>query len=821
MDLESELSNLNDVYNDLIEVEQFIEDFPESSKKLGIHNSFDVLSYKIGNIEDSEFEKLSYYYRLKEKISLAFNNIPQYDYVKTKKTLEDLYTTQMTHILDGRVINFFENHSATAKTLKNIIRSKKKFPKEEFVHLKKAFPCIISGIRDYAEYIPLSDELFDIVVIDEASQVSIAQALPALLRAKRVVVFGDKKQFSNIKSAQARSEINTHYVTSIKENFLKGGQASQSELERLKKFDIKTSVLDFFEYIGNYSIMLKKHFRGYKELISYSSKNFYLNSLQAIKIRGKSIEEVLEFVELNHDGKLDLIENTNSLEVKKTIEYLEKLVDQENPPSIGVITPHTNQQKLIFDSVSKHPSYNEFLSKFKLKIMTFDTCQGEERDHIIYSMVAHPESDKLNYIFIKDLKSIDIDEDNKVKAQRLNVGFSRSKEKMVFLCSKKLEDYTGAIGEALRHYRFILDKSKELPTEEDVDKNSPMEAKVLSWLQETEFFKESLEMIELKAQFKIGDYLKQLEPSYKHPRYVCDFLLLYKDGNDRIHKIIIEYDGFKEHFVDLKNVNELNYEQYYSDEDVYREKILEGYGYKFLRINRFNMGKNPISTLDRRLKSLVKTSSGNTSSSFVAGIHKTISELEDGNLKECLKCHKLLPLVDFKDPSLASGIGRYCNPCKSQRPSRRRDRTRVSRSNSSITETPTKNIEDKCSKCGSRMKKRNGRYGEFLGCSRYPRCRGTKNISKSSKASNNSVDKKKENILASQNNQSKDYWIERYRACVKFYEENGKWASGKSIDKDERSLYNWAKDQRRRLEKGTMDTEQVELMVKVGKFLAK
>ncbi len=31
----------------------------------------------------------------------------------------------------------------------------------------------MAGIRDYAEYIPLEPELFDLVVIDEASQVSI------------------------------------------------------------------------------------------------------------------------------------------------------------------------------------------------------------------------------------------------------------------------------------------------------------------------------------------------------------------------------------------------------------------------------------------------------------------------------------------------------------------------------------------------------------------------------------------------------------------------------------------------------------------------
>ncbi|WP_333693438.1 topoisomerase DNA-binding C4 zinc finger domain-containing protein [Phaeobacter italicus] len=33
-----------------------------------------------------------------------------------------------------------------------------------------------------------------------------------------------------------------------------------------------------------------------------------------------------------------------------------------------------------------------------------------------------------------------------------------------------------------------------------------------------------------------------------------------------------------------------------------------------------------------------------------------------------------------------------------------------------------------CPRCGSAMRRRSGRYGQFWGCSRYPRCKGTRNI---------------------------------------------------------------------------------------------
>jgi len=94
----------------------------------------------------------------------------------------------MTQIMDGRLVNFRNNYQSTATALKKIIQNKVKFPKDEFLKLKEAFPCILAGIRDYAEYIPLEPDIFDLVIIDEASQVSVSQAFPALLRAKKVLI---------------------------------------------------------------------------------------------------------------------------------------------------------------------------------------------------------------------------------------------------------------------------------------------------------------------------------------------------------------------------------------------------------------------------------------------------------------------------------------------------------------------------------------------------------------------------------------------------------------------------------------------------------
>ena len=136
-----------------------------------------------------------------------------------------------------------------------------------------------------------------------------------------------------------------------------------------------------------------------------------------------------------------------------------------------------------------------------------------------------------------------------------------------------------------------------------------MQGKVLQWLQETTFFKGNRKAIELYTQFPLGEYIKQLDRRYEHPLYVIDFLLTYTDAESREHKIIIEYDGFEFHFQDHAAVGRFNFSEYQTEKAVYRQKVLESYGYNFLRINRFNAGKDPIATLNSRLEALVKKTS--------------------------------------------------------------------------------------------------------------------------------------------------------------------------------------------------------------------
>jgi AAA domain len=606
---------------------------------------------------------------LYHKIHHVMNLAPVFDYCGEKARLEQMHAAKMTFEIDRRFIDFVDNKRATAQSLGAVIKAKQQFPQEEFEGLKEAFPCVIAGIREFAEYVPLKQKIFDVVVIDEASQVSVAQAFPALLRAKKVVVFGDKLQFSNVKSAQASNAVNDAHLADIEAHFRQKVSKAADRIQRLKTFDVKKSVLDFFELIASYSDMLRKHFRGYQELISFSSKTFYGGQLQAIKVRGKPIEDVIRITVLEHDGRKERLRNTNTQEAEAILAELKDIADQELGITVGVITPFREQQQYLSRLLFNDAYGARFEADLRLKVMTFDSCQGEERDLIVYSMVATATKDLLNYVFPVELTaSVDPDRvEESLKFQRLNVGFSRAKETMWFVLSKPVDQFHGSIGRALKHYDSIL---RETPSAEskDTDPSSPMEAKVLDWVKKTPFFQKNEDQLELIAQFPVGVYLRQLDPNYQHPAYRCDFLLRYQAAGRRVN-IIIEYDGFAEHFVEHKKVHDGNYDRYYRPEDIERQMVIESYGYKFLRLNHFNMGSDPIQTISERLDALsgsaIREREGGLEA--VARIREDAEALTDGEAKHCPKCEQVKPRDAFFDLALKDGkggYGRICTDCK-------------------------------------------------------------------------------------------------------------------------------------------------------------
>lgn len=590
---------------------------------------------------------------------------PRYAYAEAKKDIENFNVLRLAAEIDERVIDFADNYRNDAKTLAQIISQKKKFPRDKFAILKQAFPCMICSLRDYAEYIPLERELFDLVIIDEASQVTIAQAFPAIIRARKLVVLGDKRQFGNVKTTNASKEYNTSYFEAVKKALATeaGGMTSSLDI-RASKLNISNSILEFMENLSNFDVMLKKHFRGYPEMISFSSKFFYQGALQAMKIRGKPIDDVLEFVHVEYDGKIDRHRNSNRQEVELILERVLEQIDTNDLRSVAVITPHREQQTLVSKVFSEHERFDEILEKLNFRSFTFDTCQGEERDIIYYSFVATPDRDHLWGVLPKTMEAHSEEElDSKLKLQRMNVAFSRGKEKLVFVISKPISDFSAG-REVLQHYANQIKNAKKTPSYDDVDVNSQAEKRVLDWIQQTQAYLSH--QPEIQPQFAIGDYLASVDPNYKHPKYRVDFLLRFTIDKKNID-LIIEYDGFEYHFDDLDQVDAGNWKHYQKSSDIEREHVLESYGYKTIRLNKFNVGSDPVSVLNEKIEdslAQMQASGDGLLKPFMEGARRAHVGRQNGDYRVCRKCNQHKPKDDFFNPELKSLYYAYCSECR-------------------------------------------------------------------------------------------------------------------------------------------------------------
>ena len=270
--------------------------------------------------------------------------------------------------------------------------------------------------------------------------------------------------------------------------------------------------------------------------------------------------------------------------------------------------------------------------------------------------------------------------DRNKRLQRMNVAFSRGKEKLIFVHSKPISEFSAG-KEALNHYKAEISRAKTAPTSADVDPNSEAEKRVLEWIKQSSVY--VMHQPEIQPQFEIGKYLSMLDDKYRHPMYRVDFLLRFNIGGMQ-RDIIIEYDGFQFHFDNRSEVDAGNWRQYLTEGDVEREHILESYGYQTIRLNKFNTGSDPVQTISDLIQEVLD----NFEDTGDALIEKVVSDtaaahagLLDGTYKHCRKCDQNKPKSEFENTSTISGFGRYCQGCNESPspspPTRRKKKSQV------------------------------------------------------------------------------------------------------------------------------------------------
>ena len=544
--------------------------------------------------------------------SVDMKNIQEYFRLKQK---------DIEHLNDHRLKNL-NNHLGEMARIKVSFEGGKRFSLDEVRVLLEGVSCIIAEPGTLSKHFPMEEGLIDILIIDEASQVSIADSISLILRAKQVVIFGDEYQYGAVSAINVSTKYSASYFSEIITAYTDDYSASVSEAAKaelvdeiskevspdeqlsddllkpqdgtvlwLKTFNIRTSTLTFAKAIANYTSSLKEHFRSFPEIIGYSNDFFYKVAQMELvvnRIRTKPIGEVLKFFKVETRGLT--APNTNLDEIDAIIEDIQKRVSDGFKGTIGIITSFKEQQERMEQAINEKLNMTIMKRVHKLVVWFVGEVQGEERDIVYYSFVEDKNLKNANLASIYPVVGGTADTIRSLKMQRLNVGFSRAKDTMVFVHSQPIEKFSNTrLGDALKYYLMTLEANKKSDffVEDETIFGSEMEKKLYRLLLETQFVKSHRDNIKIIPQFDIGKYIAA-EHKTAIPKYRTDFLLTYARGGKE-QTLILEYDGVEFHFKNPQDVNRLNFSQEYLDYDVSRQLELESYGYHFLRINKFNL----------------------------------------------------------------------------------------------------------------------------------------------------------------------------------------------------------------------------------------
>ena len=323
---------------------------------------------------------------------------------------------------------------------------------EDFKPLLDAFPCWCVTTYAVSGSLPLKPGLFDVVIIDEASQCDIASCFPILYRAKKAVIVGDDKQLPHLSFLEKAKE-----------------QSFLSQYEIPDKYQLMwrfrtNSMFDLASYYSTSPVLLDEHFRSLPPIINFSNQEFYGGRIRIMK-KDVPTRDVLE-LHIVSDGKVDYETTRNMPETEAIMKRLHELIledeqsDNDEPVSIGIVSPFRGQVDLIKKAIMQVLSENT-IRKHKIEVGTAHTFQGDEKDVMILSWCVADNS------FVQSLTFLQ-------KPNLFNVAITRARKKLICFLSRNpknlpeglLRDYI----EYIQNYINVADSLTKF--DENVYKNS-------------------------------------------------------------------------------------------------------------------------------------------------------------------------------------------------------------------------------------------------------------------------------------------------------------------------------------------------------------
>lgn len=466
--------------------------------------------HKIGNIHQllSQIKELK-----KKQRTLAVDILKN----KRRESLKGLLRDQVKR---QRLIIHTKAIVERKKNLQNRL-----LEEEDFTPLLEAFPCWCLTTYAVSGSLPMKPGLFDVAIIDEASQCDIASCFPILFRSKKAVIVGDDKQLPHLSFLEKAKE----------QSFL--SQYNIPDKYQLMWRFRTNSMFDLANYYSTNPVLLDEHFRSSYPIIQFSNQEFYGNRIR-IMTKDAGTDDVLE-LHIVPDGKVDSDATRNMPEVEAVLKRVHELIladdgNDDNPVSIGIISPFRGQVDLISKAL-RQVLTESTIRKHQIEVGTAHTFQGDERDVMILSWAVAENS------FVQSLTFLQ-------KPNLFNVAITRARKKLICFISRDPKGLPpGLLKDYLEYIQNYLDSAKNDEFQKNKYKND-FEKDVSQTL--------IMEGLEVRAGVEAAGVLPDL---------------LVKDPETEI-EIVVEIDGVQD------SVKE-------KLPDTKKQTILERAGYKVTRIS--------------------------------------------------------------------------------------------------------------------------------------------------------------------------------------------------------------------------------------------
>lgn len=404
--------------------------------------------------------------------------------------------------------------------------------------LQELKPCFMMGPLSVAQYLEQGALKFDLVVMDEASQLRPEEALGAVARGSQLVVVGDPKQLP---------------PTSFFDRMIDSGD-DEDEDEAPAAISGMESILDICQQLFTPVRSLRWHYRSHHEsLIAFSNHYFYKNLIvfPSPYARNPGLGVKYRYVRGGSYKDRQNVPEAQRL-VDAVLEHMIKRPDE----SLGVVTLNQTQRELIEELLDKKlKTFDEgadFIGRWETEgwpffVKNLENVQGDERDVIFISTTfgKAPGTDKVRQNF-GPISRPD-------GWRRLNVLFTRSKRRIELFTSLAPEDIvvderTPLGAKALRDYLDFAKRSVLVTTDEgDRPPDSDFEVSVANVIMALGY--------EVKPQLGVAGYF--IDMAVRNPERPGEFLAgiecdgaTYHSGfsvrdRDRIREEILESLGWR------------------------------------------------------------------------------------------------------------------------------------------------------------------------------------------------------------------------------------------------------------------------------------